>query len=128
MEQTIRNLCKAKGWVDADHALMVADVVGYDKVIGILECQPVKRVGRECPRFVSYMEYLQTGHWQTLRKEVLEKAGYRCMLCNGTGILNVHHRTYERLWGELPEDVIVLCGHCHAKFHDKVPTLAEVSV
>jgi len=29
--------------------------------------------------------------------------------------------SYSRLWNEQPDDLIALCWHCHAKFHDKLP-------
>lgn len=31
--------------------------------------------------------------------------------------LEVHHLTYERLGCEAPDDLLVLCGRCHATFH-----------
>lgn len=68
-----------------------------------------------------YTRYLKTTHWQRTRLAALERAGSRCQLCNSTKRLNVHHRTYENLWGEQPDDLIVLCRACHAKFHDKLP-------
>lgn len=70
---------------------------------------------------VPYSDYLQTAHWSVVREEALERAGHRCQLCGSQRRLEVHHRTYERLFDELPEDLIVLCRHCHAKFHDKLP-------
>ncbi len=67
-----------------------------------------------------YREYLQTDHWQALRKRMLKRAGYRCQLCNSEGRLHVHHRTYENRGNESYSDLIVLCPNCHAKHHDKI--------
>ncbi len=62
----------------------------------------------------SYADYLKSEHWQRQRKAALERAGYSCQVCNRKGIqLDVHHRTYERLGDELPEDMTVLCHECH---------------
>jgi hypothetical protein len=36
--------------------------------------------------------------------------------------LEVHHRTYERLGRERPEDLLVLCEKCHAVEHGREPT------
>lgn len=69
-------------------------------------------------RKAAYAEYLLSDVWQGKRTAALERAGNRCQLCNGTKILNVHHRTYERIGAEAPEDLTVLCRSCHAKFHD----------
>lgn len=68
----------------------------------------------------NYHKYLQSEHWKAIRNEAIERAGGRCQLCNKPGILHVHHRTYENVSNEKPGDLIVLCGHCHAKFHDKL--------
>jgi len=67
----------------------------------------------------TYAEYLQSDHWKQFAAEAKERAGNRCQLCNADGELHTHHRTYDRLGEELPEDVVVLCADCHAKFHDK---------
>lgn len=65
-----------------------------------------------------YAEYLQSEYWQDLRNQALDRAGYRCQLCNERKGLQVHHRSYERrgLPGEL-QDLTVLCGDCHEAVH-----------
>ena len=70
---------------------------------------------------MDYARYLQTHYWQRRRHEALARAGHACQLCNSHHRLEVHHRTYKRRGWEYPEDLIVLCSHCHAKFHDKLP-------
>ena len=67
-----------------------------------------------------YQEYLQSDYWKLFASEAKERVGNRCQLCNSEGSLHVHHRTYERLGEELPDDVTVLCADCHARFHDKI--------
>lgn len=66
---------------------------------------------------VDYAEYLQSAAWAAKRVEALERAAYRCQLCNSDRRLAVHHRTYERLGDELPADLTVLCNGCHERFH-----------
>ena len=67
-----------------------------------------------------YAEYLQTQHWQNVRRQALRRAKYKCQLCNNdNGVLHVHHKTYEHLGDEQDDDLIVLCKACHEKFHDK---------
>lgn len=66
-----------------------------------------------------YKEYLQSEHWQKFRKRALKYFGFKCQLCNAGGVLNVHHRTYERRGEEQYKDVIVLCSACHSRFHGK---------
>ncbi len=67
---------------------------------------------------VHYQTYLQSPEWAIKRNEARERAGHRCQVCNSpNGPLDTHHRTYDRLGRELPEDLIVLCRSCHDLFH-----------
>lgn len=71
---------------------------------------------------IDYQYYINTPEWKQKATEAKEYAGWHCQLCNREGdktTLHAHHRTYERLGNELPEDITVLCNKCHAKFHDK---------
>ena len=71
-------------------------------------------------RIIPYKAYLQTFHWIQTRNKALERAGFKCQLCNSDDNLQVHHRTYENLGDEQNADLIVLCANCHKKFHDIV--------
>ncbi len=64
-----------------------------------------------------YAIYLQSPLWKERARQARERAGQRCQLCNGYGPLEVHHRTYERLGHEHPDDLTVLCRSCHSTFH-----------
>lgn len=66
---------------------------------------------------MNYREYLQSEHWLNMRRGALERAGWRCQVCNNKTRLDVHHRTYERRGHELPDDLTVLCRSCHETFH-----------
>jgi hypothetical protein len=70
-------------------------------------------------RQAEYAAYRQTPAWLGRRRLALEAAAHRCQVCNATGRLDVHHRTYERIFNELPGDLTVLCRDCHATFHGK---------
>ena len=69
--------------------------------------------GEVCYNWVmEYLEYLQSDLWKQRRYAALENAGFRCQLCGETDSLEVHHRTYERLGYERPDDLVVICkGH-----------------
>ena len=71
------------------------------------------RTLREMP----YPEYLLTTHWQWTRYRKLAQAGYRCERCHGTAMLEVHHKTYERIGQERMDDLTVLCDRCHRMIH-----------
>lgn len=52
--------------------------------------------------------------WALVRRDALQKAGYRCQICNASKRLDGHHRSQKRMG--LPEegrDVIALCRPCH---------------
>lgn len=67
---------------------------------------------------VDYREYLKSPYWKAIRRRALIAAGHRCQICHKTDKLEVHHVTYERLGHERPEDLLALCGRCHAEQHD----------
>lgn len=69
---------------------------------------------------IPYEEYLQTDHWLHFKAEALKASAYRCKMCNTPDdTLHVHHNNYSNRGRETFNDVIVLCGECHAKFHNK---------
>jgi 5-methylcytosine-specific restriction endonuclease McrA len=70
-------------------------------------------------KVLPYHEYLQTPHWIKLRDEHLKRSKYRCQICNKSGKLNVHHRTYERKGEEDYNDLVTLCEDCHILFHNQ---------
>lgn len=73
-------------------------------------------------RTMPYQKYLQTPEWQEIRHRALRKAKHRCELCAKEGVLHIHHKTYKNRGNEPLTDLIVLCQHCHRKFHDKLDT------
>ncbi len=81
------------------------------------EVDRVVELGIMALRRLPYAEYLRTAHWQRIRSLALEAAGRACELCSATESLEVHHRTYERLGFERPDDVIALCRDCHGDHH-----------
>ena len=66
-----------------------------------------------------YDEYLQTPEWSEKREKALRRAEHRCQICNSSGFLHVHHRTYENRGDERLEDLAVLCEDCHKLYHYK---------
>lgn len=90
------------------------DTTDADELIGSLS-KRTKYGG-----YSSYQAYLNSPHWKKIRLEALDRADWRCMLCNTcAGPLHVHHRTYDRIGNEDPTDVIVLCSTHHGMFHGK---------
>ena len=62
---------------------------------------------------------LDTHDYHALRKEVLERDGWRCQLCGALQILQVHHKQFRsRLGDDTAENLITLCADCHRAGHE----------
>jgi len=66
----------------------------------------------------TYKAYLLSNEWKQIRIDLLTIRGNKCERCNKkSNRLQVHHLTYERIYNENQEDLILLCGICHQKAH-----------
>lgn len=79
-----------------------------------------------------YDKALLDPRWRKKRKLILERDGYRCMICKSDTQLEVHHRQYHFLlplnvfknpWEYENHLLITLCEKCHQTGHQlyKVP-------
>lgn len=65
--------------------------------------------------------YLRSPHWAALRERYArERSPEGCARC-GNYPWQLHHLTYENLGNESLDDLIPLCGDCHARAHGKTP-------
>jgi 5-methylcytosine-specific restriction endonuclease McrA len=71
-----------------------------------------------------YAEYLQSPHWKRRRQNFLVAHQYRCQECGldcsireRRHYINVHHKSYKRLWHEESSDLVALCRECHREEH-----------
>lgn len=65
---------------------------------------------------IAYNDYIKTEEWRQRAEAAKARAGQRCQICNRPAprvTLTVHHRTFERLGQEQPEDLTVLCRGCY---------------
>jgi hypothetical protein len=61
-----------------------------------------------------YRRYRQTDGWREKADAALAHARFHCQVCTSDDVpLDVYHRTYERIFQERPDDLIVLCESCH---------------
>lgn len=76
---------------------------------------------------MNYRDFLATPYWKAIAAHAKYKAGYRCQLCNSHLSLSTHHRNYAIHGKEHDHinELIVLCNHCHQKFHGKQETLIQ---
>ena len=68
-------------------------------------------------KWTSYKEYLFSKEWQIKRKQKLKQVGNCCQSCDSKNDLQIHHKTYKRIYDEKFKDLIVLCSSCHKKSH-----------
>jgi len=92
--------------------------------IPLLAVHPV-----EIPKSIeyeTYKDYLASPIWAKLRKQAVERDGYRCRVCNSSKKLDVHHRLYAKIWGEEEAtDLTTLCSDCHELFSLKKKSLVK---
>jgi 5-methylcytosine-specific restriction endonuclease McrA len=67
---------------------------------------------------IDYKTYLQSEQWKLIRDTALDLYDNKCILCDSTDNLNVHHKTYKNIGNEDIDDLIVLCKRCHRKHHN----------
>lgn len=77
-------------------------------------------------RKMNYQSYLHSEKWRELRAKKIKSCHFKCEGCGTNHGLQVHHLTYKRIFNERMNDLMVLCGDCHAKTHElwkKVPKM-----
>jgi 5-methylcytosine-specific restriction endonuclease McrA len=61
---------------------------------------------------------LDPHEYDQLRKEVLDRDGWRCQFCGSSKDLQAHHVAYRsQLGDDALENLITLCATCHKKLH-----------
>jgi 5-methylcytosine-specific restriction endonuclease McrA len=73
------------------------------------------RVRQRQPRFK-----LKPEEYDVLRRQVLERDGWRCQKCGAANALQVHHmKARSQLGGDVMQNLITLCTSCHGKRHGR---------
>jgi 5-methylcytosine-specific restriction endonuclease McrA len=99
--------------------MMQTSVRGVALAFGRVVSRAARLSGRQA-RALLYRLYLQTPHWQRLRRLALQRAGYKCAWCGRDCLLHVHHTTYCRVpFREEMSDLVVLCPNCHKRAHGR---------
>lgn len=79
----------------------------------------VSPVKTPAEKWDSYDQYLKSDTWKRKRVIALNRANNKCQLCKSGVNLQVHHNEYSKWGTEEPHQLIVLCGSCHQKHHNK---------
>jgi 5-methylcytosine-specific restriction endonuclease McrA len=61
---------------------------------------------------------LDSKSYSELHRQVLERDGWRCQVCGSMQNLQVHHLKFRsQSGGDVEQNLITLCGECHAQMH-----------
>lgn len=114
-------MCKAQAAVDAWYAEQKRLKKKSKKPKRMHRLNDVKYLKQ-----LSYDQYLLSDHWKTKRKQALNHYGCFCNRCGSTELLQIHHRTYERLGCERMSDLEILCRDCHiAEYQHEKPWIKD---
>lgn len=62
---------------------------------------------------------LERGDYERLRREVLERDGWRCQSCGSRVTLEIHHAKRRSAGGnDNSDNLITLCALCHRHWHN----------
>lgn len=78
-----------------------------------------KKIKSISERKKKYLDYLKSDEWAQLKIDLFNHRGYKCERCWKTNKLHIHHKTYDNLFNEEPEDLEILCQKCHRLEHKK---------
>lgn len=92
-----------------------------------IEGDPMTRVVDFSQRY-AYDAYMASPEWKATRAERILLDGGKCVRCDSSSQLQVHHRNYDRFGdGELTSDLETLCKRCHQKEHGLDPVKGNIS-
>lgn len=82
----------------------------------------LKRSDLHKPVAAWYSDYLLSDKWVEFKRRIALDRGKKCEVCKKVPWFSLHHKTYARLFNELPTDVLLVCKDCHVLLHqDKIP-------
>lgn len=92
-------------------------VIGSNKYKSLLGTKKEnKKIPLETLKTMDYEKYLNTGHWQRVRRNYFKKYPKICFCC-GLPAYVLHHKEYKNRGEENDEDLIPLCEDCHNSIH-----------
>ena len=84
-------------------------------------CEPPDRVRGVSPFWgdvnFNHAEYMTTEWWRVRKMSYYMQHARRCAGCASTLAVELHHLSYENVYGEPDEDLLPLCEGCHAYVH-----------
>lgn len=76
-----------------------------------------REYNKRIPR--KYSVYIKSKFWVIRRNRYFQDFGRKCLLCNSSKFVQVHHQEYDNNYygSEKDEMLIGLCRDCHEQFH-----------
>jgi hypothetical protein len=74
---------------------------------------------------IKYREYLISKKWEGYKNAIHYIYNEECFICNSKEELQVHHKTYDRIYHEDLDDLVLVCSDCHECIHTKLFTKEE---
>lgn len=72
---------------------------------------------------IPYKDQLLDKRWFIKRKRILQRDGFKCVLCDSHSNLNVHHKYYYNTntspWDYPDSGLVTLCKSCHENHHQQ---------
>lgn len=79
---------------------------------------------------MEYKDQLKDPRWQRKRLEIMQRDGFRCLVCDSGKLeLNVHHLYYlpnTMIWEYDNEGLVTVCKDHHNQLHKDLPKLAGI--
>lgn len=69
-------------------------------------------------RKITYLRYLESDHWKSLRAEAFRRDCFKCVRCGSRNHLRGHHKRYRKdLQLCTVNDIETMCQSCHNSYH-----------
>lgn len=66
---------------------------------------------------MDYSKYLKTKYWKEVKSTIHDIVGSKCEICGNDSNINVHHLNYDNRGAETLNNLVCICGKCHAAIH-----------
>lgn len=79
----------------------------------------IKRGADEKKALAKKSKKLYTEDWDTIRKKVYQRDGYRCQMCGKNGVIHAHHIVPLKISkNNSLSNLVSLCPKCHKKIEE----------
>lgn len=66
-----------------------------------------------------YLKYIVSKEWFAKVRAFYRRYGKKCVACDSTGRITLHHMSYRNIGKENDDELASLCWDCHSEYHRK---------